>query len=108
MNKFEEMLGANEALKKRTSALSQTAEIAQKNIVNNLKAKKAKLELEIFNLTDLAPDSKDSLRPGSKNWDAEEWAETLQKKKVDLYNVGVSLDIAEKTLKEFFTKIENR
>ena len=107
MNKFEKMLGANEALQRRTTALSQTAEIAQQNVVNKLKAKKAELELEIFNLTDLAPESSDSLRPGSKNWNAEQWAKTLQEKKQDLYTLNIQIKLAEDTLKEYFTEIDD-
>jgi hypothetical protein len=58
--------------------------------------------LKITNLTDLAPDSKDSLRPCDANWNANNWVTDLQRAKQDLYNVTIQLDIAQKTYDEYF------
>lgn len=106
MNKFEKMLTSDSVYNKRVEILSKTAELAQKNLINDLKVTKEKLELKIFNLTDLAPESSDSLRPGSKNWNATQWAKSLQEAKQDLYMCEIQLDIANKTLEEYFT-VEN-
>ena len=104
MNKFTKLIteGADKTLQRRAEAVSTAAEIAQQNLVNKLKLDKSNLELKITNLTDLAPDSKDSLRPCDANWNANTWVTDLQKAKQDLYNVTIQLEIAKKTYNEFF------
>ena len=104
MNKFTKLIaeGGDKTLQRRAEAISTAAEIAQQNLVNKLKLEKSNLELKITNLTDLAPDSKDSLRPCDASWNANTWVTELQKTKQDLYNVTIQLDIAKKTYNEFF------
>jgi hypothetical protein len=107
MNKFEKLLSkGGDVYARRVEALSTQAEVAQQSIVNKLKQEKTKLELEIINLTDLSPESTDSLRPGTKNWDATAWAKNLQRAKQDLHTVNIQLEIAENTYKEYFTNVE--
>lgn len=103
-NKFTNLIAANpdQTLQRRAAAIATSAEIAQQNIVNALKQKKTDLELKITNLTDFAPESKDSLRPGSKDWDAKQWALDLQDAKQDLYYVNIQLKIAQETYDEYF------
>ena len=104
MNKFTKLIteGTDKTLQRRAEAVSTAAEIAQQNLVNKLKLEKSNLELKITNLTDLAPDSKDSLRPCDAKWNANTWVIDLQKAKQDLYNVTIQLEIAQKTYDEFF------
>ena len=104
MNKFTKIIteGADKTLQRRAEAVSTAAEIAQQNLVNKLKLEKSNLELKITNLTDLAPDSKDSLRPWGPNGKAVTWVTELQRVKQDLYNVTIQLEIAQKTYVEFF------
>ncbi len=106
MNKFTELISNNSSstLARRAGSISTAAEIAQQNIVNQLKQKKSEIELQIINLTDLAPESSDSLRPGDKNWDAKEWAVQLQEAKQTLYNINIQLKLAEETYDEYFTE----
>lgn len=108
MNKFTELISNNGegTLMKRASILAESAELAQNSLINKLKAIKAELELELDKLTDLAPETTDSLRPGSKNWNPEQWVKRMQEINEDLYNLNIQIDIAEKTLKEYFTEIE--
>jgi hypothetical protein len=104
MNKFTKLIteGADKTLQRRAETVSTAAEIAQQNLVNKLKLEKSNLELKITNLTDFAPDSKDSLRPCDANWDPNAWVTNLQRAKQDLYNVTIQLEIAQKTYDEFF------
>ena len=104
MNKFTKLIteGADKTLQRRAEAISTAAEIAQQSLVNKLKLEKTNLELKITNLTDLAPDSKDSLRPCDAKWNANTWVTDLQKAKQDLYSVTIQLEIAQKTYDEFF------
>lgn len=104
MGKFLELISdnTNATLKKRADSLNTAAEIAQKNIINSLKQQRSELELKIADLTDFAPESSESLRPGNKNWNAKNWAEELQKTKEQIWQLDVSLKIANETYKEFF------
>lgn len=104
MSKFLDLISdnSNATLKRRANSIAQNAEIAQQNIVNSLKQQRSALELRIADLTDFAPDSTDSLRPGNKDWNAEEWAKSLQEAYEELYSVNISLKIAENTYNEYF------
>lgn len=108
MNKFIQLIseGADKTLQRRAEAVATAAEIAQQSLVNKLKLEKSNLELKITNLTDLAPDSKDSLRPCDSKWNANTWVTDLQKAKQDLYNITIQLKIAEDTYKEYFSEIK--
>lgn len=107
MKKFQELISdnTNASLKRRAAQIATSAEIAQQNLVNQFKQEKTNIELRIAALTDLAPDSTDSLRPGSKDWDAEKWVKDLQAARQELYQVSIQLEIAEKTFNEYFTEV---
>lgn len=92
----------SKALVARASQINTQARIAQETIVQNLKNEIAEVEIEIQNLTDFAPDTTQSLRPGVKGWNPTKWASDLQDAKTRLYELNVELKIAENTFKEFF------
>lgn len=108
MNKFLSLISdnTNKSLVRRASSVAVAAEIAQQNLVNELKSNKTALELKVNDLTDFAPNSKHSLRPGCAEFNPKEWVEELQKVKEELYEVKIALQIAEETYNEFFTEIE--
>ena len=107
-NKFIKLISdnGNSTLIRRAETISTAAEVAQLNIVNQLKQEKSRLEMQIINLTDFAPETTDSLRPGDKNWDAAKWAKELQETKEQLYDINIQLKIAEDTYNEFFKEIQ--
>lgn len=107
-NKFIKLISNNgsQTLVRRAETLATAAEIAQQNIINTLKQEKSALQMKIMNLTDFAPETTDSLRPGDKDWDAKQWAVELQKTKQDLYYVDIQLSIAEGTYDEYFKVTE--
>ena len=104
MGKFLQMMSQNDskALVARAGQINVQAKIAQQNIVQKLKNDIAEVEIEIQNLTDFAPDTTQSLRPGVKGWNPTKWASDLQAAKTNLYELNVELKIAEKTFEEFF------
>lgn len=106
MNKFTELISntSNETLKKRAATLATAAEIAQNNLINDLKAKRVQLSLKLENLTDLAPDTNDSLRPGTKDWNAENWVAEVQNTKQEIYFLDIQLELAQETHEEFFAE----
>ena len=104
MGKFLQMMSHNDsnALKARASQIDTQARIAQEEIIHKLKIEKTNVEMQIQGLTDFAPDTTDSLRPGVKGWNPNKWAAELQDAKTRLYELNVELKIAEGTFKEFF------
>ena len=104
MNKFEEIVGnnSNAVLARRATHLADTAKLSQESLMNTLKTKKAELEGKIINLTDLAPTSKDSLAPGVVDFNAKNWVEELQNLKLQLYDLEVSIKLANETYSEYF------
>lgn len=107
MSKFQQLLSDNtdKALQRRAGVIAETGQIAQQNLVNKIKQEKSRLELKLANLTDFAPETTDSLRPGATNWDPEVWADEVQHAKEELYQVKISLQLAEETYKEFFETV---
>lgn len=107
-NKFIKLISDNGSgtLIRRAETISTAAEVAQQNIVNQLKQQKSQLEMKVINLTDFAPETTDSLRPGDKDWDATKWAKELQETKEQLYDINIQLKIAEDTYNEFFKEIQ--
>jgi hypothetical protein len=104
VNKFTQLISDNgdSVLKRRAGNLATTAEIAQQTLINDLKNKKATLELQLANLTDLAPNNKLDLTPSSENWDPNKWVTEVQNTKQQLYNLDIQLQLAEATYNEFF------
>jgi flagellar hook-length control protein FliK len=106
-NKFIKLISDNgNGTLIRAETISTAAEVAQQNIVNQLKQQKSQLEMKVINLTDFAPETTDSLRPGDKDWDAAKWAKELQETKEQLYDINIQLKIAEDTYNEFFKEIQ--
>ena len=104
MGKFLDLMSQNDskALVARASQINTQAQIAQANIVQKLKNDIAEVEIEVQNLTDFAPDTTQSLRPGVKGWNPAKWASDLQNAKTRLYELTIELKIAEDTMEEFF------
>ena len=109
MNKFQKLISSegDKTLLRRAGSLATSAEIAQQNLVNELKQQKVSLELKITSLTDLAPESRDSLRPGDKDWDAKQWVKDLQDTKQALYMLEIQLKLAQETYDEYFKEIKS-
>ena len=106
MNKFQKLMADNSSatLQRRAGSIATQAEIAQQTIVNQLKSKVTELELKVENLTDFAPSTTDSLRPGNEGWDPSNWAVELQRTKWGLHLASEQLKIAQNTYNEYFTE----
>jgi hypothetical protein len=106
MNKFQKLIAdtSSATLQRRAGGIATQAEIAQQTIVNQLKSKVTELELKVENLTDFAPSTTESLRPGNDGWDLSNWAVELQRTKWDLHLAEEQLKIAQDTYNEYFTE----
>lgn len=104
--KFASLISnGNTTLARRAGIIETQARIAQQAVIDSLKKEKSNLEIKIMNMTDFAPESTDSLRPGSINFDADTWASELQAAKMDLWKHDLAISEAEKTYDEFFKEV---
>lgn len=104
-NKFTKMLSAsNKQIKEeRAKILGSQAAISAGRLVNDLKDQVLVLENRVYEMTDFAPDSADSLRPG-KDFNAATWIKDLHKTRLELRLKNIELDEAEKIYNEWFGK----
>ena len=110
MNKLVKTMleSSSDVLRKRATMVATNLEIEQTNWINSLKQDIMKLEMKIQDLVDFAPDSTDSLRPASKDFDPKQWVKELNEAKVELYMNKMALGLAEEVYKELFEDQENK
>jgi len=103
-NKFTKTLSAsNEAIiRNRAAILAETAQSEAESLVHGLKKEKNKLELAILQLTDLAPETSFSLRPGNAEFDGAKWVKQLHEARMDLKLKKIELEEAQGILDEWF------
>jgi len=103
-NKFTQTLSAsNEAIiRNRAAILAESAQSEAESLVHSLKKEKNKLELSILQLTDLAPETSFSLRPGTAEFDGAKWVKQLHEARMDLKLKKIELEEAQTILDEWF------
>lgn len=105
-NKFVRTIaGSADGIKlARVTVLATQASLAQEDLINTLKRKLASLDLQLTQLTDLAPDSTDSLRPGA-DFDPVSWVNAVQCLKIEVKKIKEQLAFAEETKAEWFDTV---
>lgn len=106
MNRFAKQMSRSnvELRSQRAQTAAAVARMEQETLVNELARKKLGLENELEDLTDFGPEQTTSLRPTHRDFDPKKWVQQVQNTKLELVNVSVELDIAQKTLKEWFVE----
>lgn len=106
-NKFTSMLSAsNEGIKaERARILGNQASISAGRLVTDLQDQVLVLENKVYEMTDFAPESADSLRPGA-GFNAATWIKDLHKTRLDLRLKRIELDEAEQIYNEWFGETE--
>lgn len=101
---FVSTLTASDANIKATRAanLGELASIEASTLVQNLKREKLALENRIANMTDLAPDTTYSLKPGGDTFDAAKWVKDLHRASMDLKLKNIELEVAQGIYNEWF------
>lgn len=104
VGKFATSIAASDKTIKeaRAAIVAKSGKRAAENKVRSIEDSVDALETTIMNLTDLAPDTTYSLRPGGKDFDAEGWVEKLHSSTLDLELQKIELKVAEDILKEWF------
>lgn len=108
MGKFLNQMANNDqkALKSRAKQIDEQARLSQETLIRELKKKKTALELKLQDLTDFAPETTDSLRPGLRNWNPDKWVADVHNVNRKLYELELDLKIAEATYADFFGEDE--
>ena len=111
MNKFQKTIAADSGstLNKRAKLLVSSVENKMAQKIFDIKNSKNEIEMQIEQLTDVAPENTYDLRPGGKNFNPENWVDGIIKLKTELYTLNIELKIAEDVKEEWFneeTKLE--
>lgn len=85
------------------SAKLKAAQAAMSKKVTSIQDKIDAIEIKILDLTDLSVETKDSLRPGDKNFNATAWVEELCSLTLEQTLLEQELEIAEAVQSEYFT-----
>ncbi len=102
--KFQTILASTGAdvLNKRAELIFKATNTAMGKKIAGLYEKKDGIEYEILNLTDLSVETKDSLRPGDKNYNPTAWVDRMCSLAMDLALLEDEITIAEKIQTEYF------
>lgn len=104
-NFIKKIVATESTLSSRATQMAKQAETASQQLILSLQAEIDKRELRKAELSDFAPDTKDSLRPSAgKGWDATAWVTELHKIDFELYNLKVELAIAQQAHTEWFAE----
>lgn len=104
MSKFQQILTSSgqDVLDKRSEIVLSRTKAAMADKLTALKRQKESLELDELNLVDLSVDTRDSLRPTSKNFNPVIWVEQLMEINEALKDINESIEVAEALYNEYF------
>ena len=105
MSKFSKKLASSnkDIMADRADMLGEEVALEVSTFVGGLKKEVLNLKNKINRLTDLSPNSKDSLRPGGDNFDSVQWVKELHEASLDLKLKEVELEIAVGIQTEWFS-----
>lgn len=104
IGKFATAIAASDKTIKeaRAAIVAKAGKRSAENKVRKIEDKVDGLETTIMNLTDLAPETTYSLRPGGKEFDADGWVDQLNEATLDLKLAKIELEVAQEILNEWF------
>jgi len=107
-NKFTKNISANSSvLTDRAQIVAGQAKRAQEDLVRGIESRIDDMKMSIIKMTDISPDSTQSLKPtGAAVDNPKAWVEELHKTKVELALAEAELKIAKETLTEWFSDAE--
>lgn len=109
VTKFQTILASTgtAVLDRRAANIVKTTKAAMTAKLTALNAKRDNIESQILDLTDLSVETKDSLRPGDKNFNATAWVDNLCNLTLDLELLEQEITIVESVQAEYFTEVED-
>lgn len=102
--KFQQILAASgqDLLDRRSQLIFNGTNAAMQDHITTLSRKRDAIELEILNLTDLSVKTRDSLRPGNKDFNPAEWIKQMCDLRAEIELINDDLFIAEQIQQEYF------
>jgi hypothetical protein len=102
--KFQQILAASgqDLLDRRSQLIFTGTNDAMTDHLTVLRRKRNKVELEILNLTDLSVKTRDSLRPGNKDFNPNEWVKQMCELQTEIEVINDDIFIAESIQAEYF------
>lgn len=102
--KFQQILAASgqDLLDRRSQLIFTGTNDAMSDHLTALRRKRNQVELEILNLTDLSVKTRDSLRPGNKDFNPNEWVKQMCELQTEIEVINDDIAIAEAIQAEYF------
>lgn len=102
--KFQQILAASgqDLLDRRSQLIFTGTNDAMSDHLTALRRKRNAVELEILNLTDLSVKTRDSLRPGNKDFNPNEWVKQMCELQTEIAVINDDIFIAEAIQAEYF------
>lgn len=102
--KFQVILASSgqDVLDRRSQLTFKATEKAMNSHLQQLNDKRDDLEIQILNLTDVSVETRDSLRPGSRDFNPSQWVKNLVSLKMEVALLDEEIAIVEETRTEFF------
>jgi hypothetical protein len=103
--KFQGILASSgqDVLDTRAGLIFKRAKSAMEDKLRTLRRKRDTINEAILNLTDLSVETKDSLRPGDKNFNPSQWVESMCSLTMDLELLEDEINVAEGVALEYFS-----
>lgn len=103
-SKFGQILAmsGDAVLDRRSELTLKSAQKAMNSHLQQLNDKRDDLEMQMINLTDLSVDTRDSLRPGSKDFNPTQWVQQMCSIKLEIAILDEEIAVAEEVNEEFF------
>jgi len=86
----------------RAQAAANQVQLQQEQLVTSLRLEVARIDASLQKVTDVGPDTTDSLRPVNHNFDAHSFVRNVQELSVAKRNAKIELDIAIANYREMF------
>lgn len=104
MNKFSKHLSkdADGIRLQRSEMIAEETKTQQQMLITILHKEKRDLDMEILNLSDIGPETSDSLRPAGQGFDSKQWVKKMQELKMKRLEKLVEIELAEETFNEWF------
>jgi hypothetical protein len=104
MSKIQQIFGAdnNGRFNQRAEVAINQVRLQQEALINRLNIDIEQIHANIQRLMDLGPETSDSLRPVSVNFDASRFVNNLQEQKLSLRHAQIELETAVNTAQELF------
>ena len=108
VTKFQKIVASTgkDVLDQRARIVFNATRAAMQDHVTNLERRRDAIELELLNLTDLSVETTDSLRPGSKNFKADQWVGAMCELKKEQADNEEALSYALQVQEEYFEEVE--